>query len=68
LRDSEPQPSDETQTLGDAVARLEKQMIEDALRRAKGNAARAARELGTTERIVRYKAQKHGISSARFRE
>jgi Nif-specific regulatory protein len=65
---SEPQPSEETQTLGDAVARLEKQMIEEALRRAKGNAARAARELGTTERIVRYKAQKYGISSARFRE
>jgi Nif-specific regulatory protein len=68
LRASEPEPVEETQTLGDAVARLEKQMIEEALRRAKGNAARAARELGTTERIVRYKAQKYGISSARFRE
>jgi Nif-specific regulatory protein len=68
LRASEPQPSEEVQTLGDAVARLEKHMIEEALRRAKGNAARAARELGTTERIVRYKAQKYGISSSRFRE
>jgi len=68
LRAAEPEPADEARTLGDAVARLEKQMIEEALRRAKGNAARAARELGTTERIVRYKAQKYGISSARFRE
>jgi Nif-specific regulatory protein len=53
--------------LADAVARLEKQMIEDALRNTGGNSARAARALGTTERIVRYKAGKLGIDSSRFR-
>jgi len=57
----------EKQTLAEAVARLERNMIEDALRNARGNAARAARALGTTERIVRYKAGKHGIDSTRFR-
>ncbi|HMJ10799.1 MAG TPA: sigma 54-interacting transcriptional regulator [Polyangiaceae bacterium] len=53
--------------LADAVARLERQMIEDALRHAGGNSARAARALGTTERILRYKAGKLGIDSSRFR-
>ncbi|MFZ5897222.1 MAG: sigma 54-interacting transcriptional regulator [Myxococcota bacterium] len=55
-------------TLADAVARLERQMIEEALRHARGNCARAARALGTTERIVRYKAGKYRIDSTRFRE
>jgi Nif-specific regulatory protein len=55
-------------TLADAVARLERQMIEEALRQARGNCARAAGALGTTERIVRYKAGKYGIDSNRFRE
>ncbi len=54
-------------TLTDAVERLERQMIEEALRHARGNCAKAARELGTTERIVRYKAGKYAIDSTRFR-
>nr|MDQ2642597.1 sigma 54-interacting transcriptional regulator [Myxococcota bacterium] len=54
-------------TLNEAVARLERQMIEEALRTHRGNAARAARALGTTERIVRYKAGKYGIDTTRFR-
>jgi Nif-specific regulatory protein len=54
-------------SLAEAVARLERQMIESALREASGNSARAARALGTTERIVRYKAMKYGISASRTR-
>jgi Nif-specific regulatory protein len=54
-------------TLNEAVARLERQMIEEALRTHRGNSARAARALGTTERIVRYKAGKYGIDTTRFR-
>ena len=54
-------PAAAPQTLADAVATLERNMLEDALEKAGGNATRAARELGTTERIVRYKAQKYGI-------
>jgi len=57
----------ERMTLADAVARLERQMIEEALRQARGNCARAARALGTTERIVRYKAGKYGLDSGRYR-
>jgi Nif-specific regulatory protein len=63
---SPPEPTEKL-TLADAVARLERQMIEDALRNTGGNSARAARALGTTERIIRYKAGKLGIESSRFR-
>jgi Nif-specific regulatory protein len=59
--------SNEPLTLGEAVARLERTMISEALAKAQGNATRAARELGTTERIVRYKAQKYGIFTTRQR-
>ena len=52
-------------SLTDAVERLERQMIDAALDESGGNLARAARALGTTERIVRYKVQKYGLSLAR---
>jgi Nif-specific regulatory protein len=57
----------EAPTLAASVGQLECQLIEQALRETRGNAARAARSLGTTERIVRYKAAKYGIDSSRFR-
>ncbi len=50
-----------------AVAAYEKDLILDALKTARGNRAKAARLLETTERIVRYKIRKHGIDPARFR-
>ena len=48
-------------TLREAVAALETRMLADALTRARGNCARAARELGITERVVRYKAAQYNI-------
>ena len=51
----------------DAVAAYEKDLILDALKTARGNRAKAARLLETTERIVRYKSRKYGIDPARFR-
>ncbi|MGH2900792.1 MAG: sigma 54-interacting transcriptional regulator, partial [Solirubrobacteraceae bacterium] len=63
------EPADDTHplTLIEAVQRLERQMIEEALRTAGGNVTAAAHALGTTERIVRYKVRKLGIASARPR-
>jgi Nif-specific regulatory protein len=55
------------ETLADAVAQLERWMIEHALSDAGGNLARAARALGATERVLRYKATKYGIEASRFR-
>jgi len=50
-----------------AVESLERDLIQDALKSARGNKAKAARLLDTTERILAYKARKYGIDEARFR-
>jgi transcriptional regulator with GAF, ATPase, and Fis domain len=50
------------------VAALESRMLSDALARARGNCARAARELGVSERVVRYKASVHGIDVQGLRD
>ncbi|MFI5380663.1 MAG: sigma 54-interacting transcriptional regulator [Tepidisphaerales bacterium] len=48
-------------TLEIRVEALERDMITDALKRSGGSAAAAARELGITARIMRYKIRKLGI-------
>jgi Nif-specific regulatory protein len=50
-----------------AVESLERDLIQDALKSARGNKAKAARLLDTTERILAYKARKYAIDGARFR-
>jgi len=50
-----------------AVSSYEKDLILDALKSARGNRAKAARLLDSTERIVGYKIQKYGIDGGRFR-
>jgi Nif-specific regulatory protein len=55
------------QALGTAVAGFEKDLICDALKTSRGNRAKAARLLDSTERIIGYKIRKHGIDPARFR-
>jgi Nif-specific regulatory protein len=57
-----------SQSLGEAVGRFERDMIEDALKMAKGNRARAARLLQATRRIVNYKIKQHGITWQRYRD
>ena len=53
--------------LSDLVASYERRLIEDALRSTRGNRARAARILQTTERILGYRIQQYGIDCAQFR-
>ncbi|HKP86711.1 MAG TPA: sigma 54-interacting transcriptional regulator [Blastocatellia bacterium] len=50
-----------------AVEAYEKDLIQDALKTARGNRARAAKLLDTTERILGYKVKKYAIDCARFR-
>ncbi len=50
-----------------AVSSFEKDLIQDALKTARGNRARAARLLDTTERILGYKVKKYEIDCRRFR-
>jgi Nif-specific regulatory protein len=65
------QTSDATDTVGegtlaDRVALLERDTIVDALKRTDGNMAEAARELGSTPRVIRYKIRKLGIDPDRY--
>jgi len=55
-----------SQALGDAVSAFERDILQDALKSARGNRARAARLLQTTERILNYKVKKHGLEPERF--
>jgi Nif-specific regulatory protein len=54
-------------SLGGAVGAFERSLIEDALKTTRGNRARAARLLSTTERVINYKVKKYGIDPARLR-
>jgi Nif-specific regulatory protein len=54
-------------SLSEAVASYEKDIVLDALKTTRGNRAKAARLLGTTERIINYKVRKYAIDSERFR-
>jgi Nif-specific regulatory protein len=53
--------------LSDAVSAYEKDLIQDALKTTRGNRARAARLLDSTERIINYKVKQYGIDARRFR-
>ena len=54
-------------SLSEAVDSFEKDMLMDALKTARGSRAKAAKLLGTTERIMRYKVKKDAIGCNRFR-
>jgi Nif-specific regulatory protein len=54
-------------SLTDAIDAYEKDVIIDALKSTRGNRARAAKMLHTTERIIGYKIKKHDIDWKRFR-
>jgi len=55
------------ETLSQAVERLEREMIVDALKTTGGNCSRAAEMLGVTERILGLRLTKYDISYKRFR-
>ena len=54
-------------SLEGAVTSLERDLILDALKSARGNVARAARLLDSSERVVAYKVRRLGLDPARFR-
>jgi Nif-specific regulatory protein len=54
-------------SLSTAVESYEKDLILDALKSARGNRAKAARLLDTTERILGYAVRKHHLDPDRFR-
>src|SRR5262249_37574123 len=54
-------------SLKDAVAAYERDLIQDALKTTRGNRAKAARLLDTTERILNYKVRNYAIDVRRFK-
>lgn len=54
-------------SLDAAVEAFERDLISDALKSTRGNRAKAAKLLDTTERIFAYKVNKYGIEPRRFR-
>jgi Nif-specific regulatory protein len=53
-------------SLEERVGIFERDMIVDALKRTSGNLAAAARQLGVTSRIIRYKVKNLGIDSNKY--
>ena len=54
-------------TLAEAVEKVERELIVEALKETRGNQSRAAELLGTTLRILNYKIKKYGINPKLFR-
>ena len=54
-------------TLKDAVEGFERDLIQDALKTTRGNRAKAARLLDTTERILNYKVRNLNVDVRRFK-
>ncbi len=53
-------------TLRETLNSIEKETIQDALKSSRGNAAKAARALGLTERQMGLRIRKYGITPGRF--
>ena len=67
LQTAESSNTGTKRSLAEAVASYEKGIIEDTLKSTRGNQAKAARILDTTERFIGYKIKQHDIDPARFK-
>ena len=57
----DPFRPDETLTLDDQLAAVEKRILENALKRHNGNRSAAGRELGVSPRMMNYRLNKAGL-------
>ena len=67
LQTAEASGTGQSTPLRDSIEAFEKDALLDALKSAKGNRAKAARLLSTTERIFNYRVRKYGIDWRRFK-
>lgn len=67
LQSAESTGTGPTTTLDGALARIEKELVLEALKMEKGNAAQAARRLGVTERRMGLALRRFGVDWRRFR-
>ena len=54
-------------TLEETLARVEREMLIEALKNSKGNKASAARELGITERLMGLRVKHHNIEPRQYK-
>ncbi len=67
LQTAEASGTTQTGTLEAMLDDLERELLLDALKSARGNKTKAARALGVSERIMGLRVKKHGIDPKRFR-
>jgi Nif-specific regulatory protein len=67
LQTAEASGTGQSGSLRDTLDRIEKDALLDALKSTRGNRAKAARLVATTERIFNYRVRKFGIDWKRFR-
>jgi Nif-specific regulatory protein len=67
LQTAEASHTETRLTLQSAVDGFERDMIQDALKSSRGNIAKAARMLESTERILGYKIKKYRVDPRRFK-
>jgi Nif-specific regulatory protein len=67
LQSAESTDTQVSGSLQESMDNLERELIMDALKSAKGNMAKAARMLDITERIMGLRIKKHGIDPRHFR-
>jgi Nif-specific regulatory protein len=67
LQTAEASGTTQTLTLREMLEAVEKDALQDALKSARGNRAKAARLLGATERVFNYRVRKYRIDWRRFR-
>ena len=67
LQTAEATGTQPTGNLETTLDNIEREMLLDALKSARGNMAKAARALGISERLIGIRVRKHGIDYRRFR-
>ena len=68
LQTAEASGTVSTRSLQEVLEAVERDTLQDALKSARGNRAKGARLLSTTERIFNYRVRKLGIDWRRFRD
>ncbi len=66
LQTAESSDTESSLSFGEAVDQFEKELLTEALKKARGNMFQAAKDLRESYRIINYKVKKHGIDPKRF--
>jgi len=68
LQSAESSNTSSPKTLDEAVEELERELVADALKSCRGNRAKAARELGISERIMGLRIDKYGLLPEKYKQ